>query len=151
MISFGNIVLYAWGHSRKPIPIRNPTAAGIKESLPIPSALSSAGESRLQKEAATITPAANPVSTRCILSEILSFSTNTIAAPRLVPRNGRRIPVHTCIFTFSTRRKSSASRTCAYRFHSALQAPRAYRPQQRPRPLTQRYDSHSLLSSSCEQ
>ena len=74
------------------MPTRKPTAAGMKDSLPMCSAPSSAGCSRLQKEAATITPAAKPVSILCTLSEILSFSTNTIAAPRLVPRKGSKIP-----------------------------------------------------------
>ena len=54
--------------------------------------LSSAGSSRLQKDAATMTPAAKPVRIFCRLSEMLFFSTKTIAAPRLVPRNGIRIP-----------------------------------------------------------
>ena len=74
--------------SKKPMPSRKPTAAGKKDSFPIPSLLSSAGCSRLQKDAATITPAAKPVNSFCILSDIWLFSRNTIAAPRHVPRKG---------------------------------------------------------------
>ena len=83
------------------MPIRKPMAAGRKASFPIPELLSSAGCSRLQKDAATITPAAKPVSAFCILSEICFFRRKTIAAPRLVPRNGIRTPSKICIFMIS--------------------------------------------------
>ena len=94
-----------WGmmissRSRKPMPIRNPIDAGRKESVPMAELLSSAGCSRLQKEAATITPAANPVRAFCTTLEISFFRKKTIAAPRLVPRNGIRIPSASCMFIF---------------------------------------------------
>ena len=41
--------------------MRKPTAAGINAKFPIDEDCSKAGTRRLQKEAATITPAANPV------------------------------------------------------------------------------------------
>ena len=72
--------------------MRNPIAAGRNESFPISALLSSAGSSRLQNEAATITPAANPVRILFSPSEICRRRINTIAAPRLVPANGIRIP-----------------------------------------------------------
>ena len=86
--------------SRKPIPIRKPTEAGRNESLPIDSLLSSAGSSRLQNEAATMTPAAKPVRIFCRFPEICFFRKNTIAAPRLVPRKGIRIPVSIVLVIF---------------------------------------------------
>ena len=59
---------------------------------------SKAGTRRLQKEAATITPAANPVRAFCSFSLILSFRTYTMAAPREVPRNGISIPITVFIY-----------------------------------------------------
>ena len=47
---------------RNIIPAQKPTTAGTKANLPIPEAWSIAGISRLQIEAATITPAAKPES-----------------------------------------------------------------------------------------
>ena len=47
---------------QKNTPIQNPTAAGTNESFPSPEDCSIAGISRLHMEAATITPAAKPVS-----------------------------------------------------------------------------------------
>ena len=74
------------------MPTRKPTAAGRKERFPRSALSSSAGSSRLQKDAATMTPAAKPVRSFCRLSEICFFRKNTIAAPRLVPRNGISVP-----------------------------------------------------------
>ena len=51
--------------SRNSTPIQKPAAAGKNDHLPRPTACSIAGISRLQTEAATITPAAKPVSARC--------------------------------------------------------------------------------------
>ena len=48
--------------------------------------------SRLQTDAATITPAANPVSARWMWSPSDCLRKNTLAAPSEVPRNGIRIP-----------------------------------------------------------
>ena len=65
------------------------------EGHTMPSLLSSAGCKRLQKDAATITPAAKPVNSFCIFSDIWFFSRKTIADPRLVPRKGIMIPIKT--------------------------------------------------------
>ena len=54
-----------------------------------------AGISRLHTEAATITPAAKPVRLFCTFSLMLPFMKKTQAAPRLVPKNGIRIPAVT--------------------------------------------------------
>ena len=51
-----------------------------------------AGISRLHTEAATITPAAKPVSERCTASLSDFFMKNTHAAPSDVPRNGIKMP-----------------------------------------------------------
>jgi hypothetical protein len=51
-----------------------------------------AGISRLQTLAAVITPAAKPVSMRCIVMLKLFFIAKTQAAPRDVPRNGMESP-----------------------------------------------------------
>jgi len=63
-----------------------------KESFPIADDCSMAGISRLQTEAATITPAAKPVSERCTASLSDFFMKNTHAAPSDVPRNGIKMP-----------------------------------------------------------
>ena len=74
------------------MPIQKPTAAGIKESFPMLSDCSSAGSSRLHIEAATITPAANPVSARCICLFNVFRRKNTQAEPSDVPANGIKSP-----------------------------------------------------------
>ena len=51
-----------------------------------------AGISRLQIEAATITPAANPVKARWTRSPSDFFRKNTQAAPKDVPRKGIKTP-----------------------------------------------------------
>ena len=61
------------------MPSQNPTTAGTKDHFPISDACSIAGSSKLQIDAATITPAANP------------------AAPSAVPKNGIKIPVQASI------------------------------------------------------
>ena len=66
--------------------------AGRNDQLPSDALSSIAGISKLQTEAATITPAAKPMSAFCTRAESSSFITNTHAAPRLVPRNGMRSP-----------------------------------------------------------
>ena len=78
--------------SRNRIPIQKPAAAGTNDHFPIALDSSMAGISRLQTEAATITPAAKPVSARCTRSLSLFLIKNTHAAPRDVPRNGIKIP-----------------------------------------------------------
>ena len=74
------------------MPIQKPRNAGRNESTPIPADCSMAGINRLHTEAATITPAAKPVSERCTASLNDFFKKNTHAAPSDVPRNGIRIP-----------------------------------------------------------
>ena len=56
-----------------------------------------AGINRLQMDAATMTPAAKPVSARWMLSLSAFLMKNTHAAPSDVPRNGIRIPQKACI------------------------------------------------------
>ena len=51
-----------------------------------------AGIRRLQIEAATITPAANPVSARCTDLLNVVLIKNTHAAPSVVPTNGINMP-----------------------------------------------------------
>jgi hypothetical protein len=53
---------------------------------------SRAGCSRLQKDAATMTPAAKPVRIFYTVAGISRLRRNTMAAPRLVPRKERSIP-----------------------------------------------------------
>ena len=77
---------------RNRIPSQNPATAGTNASFPISTTCSIAGIKRLQIDAATITPAANPVSIRCSRSPISFFIKNTHAAPNDVPRNGINIP-----------------------------------------------------------
>jgi hypothetical protein len=79
------------------MPSQNPINAGRKENAPRFSDCSIAGIRRLQTDAATITPAANPVSARCTLSLSVSFIRNTHAAPNDVPKNGIKIPQNTFI------------------------------------------------------
>ena len=76
--------------SKKSIPRQNPTTAGIKASFPIPnsSAWLIEGIKRLQTDAATMTPAANPESDFCRRMDILFFIKKTQAEPRVVPKKG---------------------------------------------------------------
>ena len=78
--------------SRNKIPIQKPRNAGKNASLPALEDCSMAGIRRLHTEAATITPAAKPVSERCTVSLSVFFIKNTHAAPSDVPRNGIKIP-----------------------------------------------------------
>ena len=57
-----------------------------------------AGISRLQMDAATITPAAKPARARCTRSPRDFFIKNTQAAPSVVPKNGIIIPIKVSIF-----------------------------------------------------
>lgn len=74
------------------MPAQKPRNAGRNESAPMAADCSMAGMSRLHTEAATITPAAKPVSERCTASLSDLFMKNTHAAPSDVPRNGIGIP-----------------------------------------------------------
>ena len=74
------------------MPDRKPPAAGRKARCHRWALRSMAGRSRLQMDAAAMTPAANPfkrVSRRGFKS---FFRKNTQAAPREVPKKGIRIP-----------------------------------------------------------
>ena len=75
------------------VPAQNPTNAGIHAMRPSISEPSRAGCSRLQIEAATMTPAAKPASERSSSAERLPRMTNTQAAPSVVPRNGTSRPM----------------------------------------------------------
>ena len=83
--------------SKKPMPSQNPMAAGKNASRPRFSACSIAGISRLQIDAATMTPAAKPVKARCTPSCSVFFIKNTQAAPSVVPANGIRMPGRYCV------------------------------------------------------
>ena len=74
------------------MPTQKPTAAGITAPLPISAPCSIAGISRLQIDAATMTPAAKPVNARCTGTPSDLFKKNTQPAPNIVPRNGSSIP-----------------------------------------------------------
>jgi len=74
------------------MPSQKPAAAGITAPLPISAACSIDGISKLQIEAATITPAAKPVNARCTCVPSDLFKKNTHPAPITVPKNGSRIP-----------------------------------------------------------
>ena len=78
--------------SRKRTPTQKPTAAGRKDSFPHSAASSMAGISKLQMEAATITPAAKPVSDRCTRALSEPRMKNTQAEPSAVPTNGIKRP-----------------------------------------------------------
>ena len=64
----------------------------------MPSDCSMAGISRLQMDAATITPAAKPARERCIKSLSVFFIKNTQAAPSVVPKKGIMIPRKASIY-----------------------------------------------------
>ena len=85
--------------SRNRIPSQNPAAAGTKDHFPSPADRSMAGISRLQTDAAVITPAAKPVSPRWIPSDSPCRIPNTQAAPRDVPKNGSSTPYTASIRT----------------------------------------------------
>ena len=74
--------------NRNKMPAQNPTAAGAKANFPKCSLALMAGRSRLQTDAATMTPAANAKSPRLRFCFICPRIKNTQAAPRTVPKNG---------------------------------------------------------------
>ena len=63
----------------------------------MPSDCSMAGISRLQIDAATITPAAKPARARCTETPSDFFIKNTQAAPSVVPKKGIMIPIKVSI------------------------------------------------------
>ena len=78
--------------SKNSTPTQNPANAGKKANLPMDADCSMAGISRLQIEAATITPAAKPARERCTRSPRDFFIQSAQAAPNVVPKKGIRIP-----------------------------------------------------------
>ncbi len=78
--------------SKKSIPTQKPIKEGTKENLPSFELCSKDGMSRLQIDAATMTPAAKPDKALSTPSLRLFFKRNTEAAPNDVPKNGIRMP-----------------------------------------------------------
>ncbi|MPM65858.1 hypothetical protein SDC9_112762 [bioreactor metagenome] len=70
----------------------------MKDHFPIAADCEMAGMSRLQTEAATITPEAKPVRARWTGSLMPFFMKNTQAAPAAVPKKGMRSPKNTSEF-----------------------------------------------------
>ncbi len=70
------------------MPAQKPTNAGSQAMRPRSELSSMAGTMRLQIEAATMTPAANPVRTRVTMRLIWPRMRKTSAAPSVVPANG---------------------------------------------------------------
>ena len=98
-----------WGirwssNSRNSTPTQNPPAAGTKAQTPSPaaSASSRAGISRLHTDAATMTPAAKPDSTRCTLRRSCRRRKNTHPAPSDVPKKGISNPHAICAVIVKT-------------------------------------------------
>ena len=82
-----------WSSNRKnSTPSHSPTNAGTNAQSPIADDCAMAGISKLHTDAATITPAANPVSARCTPTASVLRIKNTHAAPTAVPTNGISIP-----------------------------------------------------------
>ena len=75
------------------MPSQNPRKAGKKAQRPIFADCPMAGTIRLQIEAATMTPAAKPVSARWIETDSSRRRKNTQPAPAAVPRKGISSPV----------------------------------------------------------
>lgn len=99
-----------WGimwssRSKNNIPIQKPINAGRKDSLPMLSDCSIAGISRLQIDAATITPAAKPASERCTILLSDFFIKNTHAEPSVVQIKGISIPIKVSITSPSLYKK----------------------------------------------
>ena len=74
----------------KKIPSQKPTTAGTKDHRPMSAACSIAGSSRLQMEAATMTPAAKPVSARCTISPKLFRIKKDAGRPQRRPGKGNQ-------------------------------------------------------------
>ena len=73
-----------------------------QNASPAASASSRAGISRLHTDAATITPAAKPASTRCTLRRSCRRRKNTHPAPSTVPINGSSSPQTICVVIVKT-------------------------------------------------
>ena len=83
--------------SKNAIPKINPTAAGIHATFPCSAAMSIAGMRSDHTEAATITPAANPINNFSIFLFIWFLMKKTIAEPSVVPIKGIITPAATLI------------------------------------------------------
>ena len=93
-----SVPICRWGvsssmSSRKPIPNRNPTAAGSTDHFPLSAPMSIAGISSDHTDAATITPEAKPSKDFCNLADISFFIKNTKAEPSIVPSSGISSPM----------------------------------------------------------
>ena len=85
--------------NRKPIPKRNPRAAGNTDHEPWAASISMAGIRSDQTDAATITPEAKPNKVFCSRIDISPRMKNTKAEPSIVPRNGMRRPANCIILS----------------------------------------------------
>ena len=97
--------MWRWGvssssKSKKPIPKRNPTAAGITDHTPPAFSSSIAGMRSDHTEAATITPEAKPNNDFWRRGDISSFIKKTKAAPNIVPSRGMRSPMANVITAY---------------------------------------------------
>ena len=86
-------LLWRWGiikskKSKKKIPKRKPTEAGIQEMFPFYSAIEIEGRSNDQTEAAIITPEAKPNKVFCRWELISFLIKKTKAEPITVPSKG---------------------------------------------------------------
>ena len=91
------LLRWRWGMiwsraSRNKTPIQKPVTAGRNAHFPNSADRSMAGISRLQMDAAVMTPAAKPVRPRWIPSDKSLLRKNTHAAPKVVPRKGSSRP-----------------------------------------------------------
>ena len=77
------------------MPSRKPTTAGRYACPPLASAISMAGMSSDQTEAAIITPEAKPSSAFCTFAPICFLKKNTVAEPSTVPASGSSRPSRT--------------------------------------------------------
>ena len=75
------------------MPRINPPAAGNQPGIPAACASSIAGMSKLQTDAAIMTPAANPRNIFCIPTLTSFLKKKTIAAPKVVIRKVKPVPV----------------------------------------------------------
>ena len=94
--------IWRWGtrlssNSRKPTPARKPAAAGSQAFPPCSSDISMAGSKSDQREAAIITPEANPMRSFPSHGFMSFFMKNTMAAPRDVPQKGIDIIINSFI------------------------------------------------------
>lgn len=100
----------------------NPASAGKNDHLPMEVDCSMAGISRLQIDAATITPAANPARERCTKFPSGIFMKNTQVAPSVVPTKESEFrepflfgsppfrPLNDCVFDIWPHLPSSSTR-----------------------------------------